>query len=112
MIKYFVTLILSNFVFSQKPEEEEPVDLTLWGELEDEVYEEVMPGEDSDEEEEADVDKDKENEAGEEEEEDEAGDDDTAAGLKTPGEGYAHKYIFKFQTLVHQSIVDYLKAKR
>lgn len=71
----------------RKPEEEEPVDLTLWGELEDEVYEEVMPGEDSDEEEEADADKDKENEAGEEEEEDEAGDDDTAAGLKTPGEG-------------------------
>jgi splicing factor 3B subunit 2 len=68
----------------RKPDEEEQVDTTLWGELEDEVYEEVMPGEDEDEEEEE---KEEGKEGEEEEEEEEGGEDETAAGLKTPGEG-------------------------
>lgn len=69
----------------RKPEEEEPVDKALWGEMEDEVYEEVMPEEDSEEE-----DTEGQKEAGDAEKEEEEGadaSDDTAAGLKTPGEG-------------------------
>lgn len=67
----------------RKPEEEEPVDKGLWGEMEDEVYEEVMPEDDSEEEEDAEGEK---GEGDGEKEDEEAPEDDTA-GLKTPGEG-------------------------
>ena len=68
----------------RKPEEEEPVDQSLWGQMEDEVYEEVMPEEEEEEEE------DEESEAGKEGEQGNENMDsaeDTATGLKTPGEG-------------------------
>ncbi|RNA12569.1 Splicing factor 3B subunit 2 [Brachionus plicatilis] len=63
----------------RRPEEDEPVDTSLWGEMEEEYYEEAMPGEDEDE---------------EEEEEEAAGQpgqemdqEVEEAGMKTPGEG-------------------------
>lgn len=72
----------------KKPLDEEPVDQSLWGEMEDEIYE-VMPDEfEQEEEEEEDEDEAKDGEAGGDEEAEETEDvDETAAGLKTPGEG-------------------------
>jgi hypothetical protein len=73
----------------KKPLEEEPVDPSLWGEMEDEVYE-VMPDEmEDDEEEEEDEGEEahKKEEENEEDGEEEVDAEDAAAGLKTPGEG-------------------------
>ena len=75
--------MLLFFVYSQKPEEEEP--------MEDEVYEEVEPEEESDEEDEDEDRPQKESaEVGDEEEEEEQEipeDGLVSTGLKTPGEG-------------------------
>lgn len=65
----------------RKPDEEEPVDIGLWGEMEDEIFEECEPDEDSEEEEEA------EEMLPEGEEQEVEGEGDDTAGLKTPGEG-------------------------
>lgn len=75
---------------------DEPIDPSLWGEMEDEVYE-VMPDDidqDEDEDEEEEGEKKKESEQNEEEEEEEGDVDETTAGLKTPGEGY-NIYLFE-----------------
>lgn len=64
----------------RKPEEEEPVDKSLWGEMEDEIFEEVEPEEDSEEEEETEEQEEQMSEETKPNQED-------MAGLKTPGEG-------------------------
>lgn len=67
--------------------EEEPVDMTLWGEMENDVYE-IAPGEeDEEEEEEGEEGAEEEKKDEEAEEEAEIEPDEAAAGLKTPGEG-------------------------
>lgn len=73
----------------KKPLDEEPVDQSLWGEMEDEVYE-VMPDEldqDEDEDEEKDEEAKEQEGEGEEEAEEVEMEEESAAGLKTPGEG-------------------------
>lgn len=67
-------------VSMRRPEEEEPVDTSLWGEMDEEYYEEAMPGEDEDEEEEEE--EQMNGQSGQEMDQ-----EVEEAGLKTPGEG-------------------------
>lgn len=66
----------------RKPDEEEPVDKALWGEMDDEIFEECEPEEDSEEEEAEEM------AVPETEEQEEVQPEiEDTAGLKTPGEG-------------------------
>lgn len=77
---------------SHPHEEDENIDRTYWGELEDEAIEEVMPDEEEEEEEEEEAAGADMQMGGEEEEGEEM-----TSGLKTPGEGLVKYYkILKF----------------
>jgi hypothetical protein len=70
--------------------------------MDEELYEEVMPDDESDEEEESEQDKDKE----ETFEENDA-EVTEESGLKTPGEGYIVYFVFLFQaTVVFQNKIS------